>query len=214
MIDLGLDASDLLIASPAYRFNESESQKLRDEPLPQAVTKLYDPSNFSDDVSNDENRNPQILLSDVQIPKNKKVLLRPAASPPPPHSCVCVPPSPTPPISSDTGPIMTFDDPSPSKSRGAYQARTPVKKAMMVRCSLLPTVPPSVSPQKKGRRGVRSRSKAARPIYDLIGAMQSRQQMTERRSQLYLEYKMHQLTSQGISFFGVLGGTPSGPEDM
>ena len=40
MIDLGLDASDLLIASPAYRFNESESQKLRDEPLPQAVTKL------------------------------------------------------------------------------------------------------------------------------------------------------------------------------
>ena len=61
MIDLGLDASDLLIASPAYRFNESELQKLRDEPLPQAVTKLYDPSNVSDDVSNDENRNIQIL---------------------------------------------------------------------------------------------------------------------------------------------------------
>ena len=90
MIDLGLDASDLLIASPANRFNESESQKLSDEPLPQAVTKLYDPSNVFDDVSHDKNRNPQVPLSNVQILKNKKVLLRPAASPPPPHSCVCM----------------------------------------------------------------------------------------------------------------------------
>ena len=55
MIDLGLDASDLLNDSPANRFNESESQQLRDEPLPQVVTKLYDPSNVFDDVSNDEN---------------------------------------------------------------------------------------------------------------------------------------------------------------
>ena len=38
MIDLGLDASDLLNDSPANRFNESESKYLRDEPLPQAVT--------------------------------------------------------------------------------------------------------------------------------------------------------------------------------
>ena len=60
MIDLGLDASDLLIDSPANRFNESESQKLHDEPLPQVIPKLYDPSNVFDDVSNDENRNPQV----------------------------------------------------------------------------------------------------------------------------------------------------------
>ena len=75
MIDLCLDASDLLNDSPANRFNESESQKLRDEPLQQAVTKLYDPSNVFDGVSNDENRNPQVQPSDVQILKNKKVLL-------------------------------------------------------------------------------------------------------------------------------------------
>ena len=141
------------------------------------------------------------------------MLLRPAASPPPPHSCVCVPPSPTPHISSDTGPIMTFDDPSPSKSRGAYQVRTPSKKATMVCRSLLPTAPPSISPQKKGRRGARYRSKAARPIYDQIGAMQSRQQMTERRSKLCLDYKMHQLTSQGVPFFVVPGSIPDGPGD-
>ena len=85
MIDLCLDASDLLNDSPANRFNESESQKLCDEPLQQAVTKLYDPSNVFDGVSNDENRNSQVQPSDVQILKNKKVLLRPAASPPPPH---------------------------------------------------------------------------------------------------------------------------------
>ena len=70
MIELGLDASDLLNDSPANRFNESESQ----------------------------NRNPQVQIPDVQMPKNKKVLLRPAASPPPPHSCVCIPPSPAPPV--------------------------------------------------------------------------------------------------------------------
>ena len=117
MIDLGLDSSDLLKDSPANRFNEQESQKLRDEPLPQAVTKLYYPSIF-DDVSNDENRNPQVQLSDVQILTNKKVLLRPAASPPPPHTCVCMSPSPAPPISSDTGHIMTFEDPPTPKSHG------------------------------------------------------------------------------------------------
>ena len=109
---------------------------------------------------------------------------------------------------------MHFDDPFFPKSRGAYKVHTPGKKATMVRRTLIPpTAPPSVSP-KQGRRGARSRSKAARPIYDPIGAMQSRQQMTERRSQLYLEYKEHQLASHGIPFFGTLGGTPSGPEDM
>ena len=108
---------------------------------------------------------------------------------------------------------MHFDDPFLPKSRGTYKVHTPGKKATMVLHTLIPPTPPSDSP-KKAHRGARSRSKAARPIYDPIGAMQSRQQMTERRSQLYLEYKMHQLTSQGIPFFGVLGGTPSGPEDM
>ena len=69
MIDLGLDASDLLNDSPANRFNESESHKRRDEPLPQVVPKLYDPSNFLDDVSHEENRYPQVRNPDVQIPK-------------------------------------------------------------------------------------------------------------------------------------------------
>ena len=40
MIDLGLDASDLLNDSPANRFNESGSQKLSVEQLQQAVAKL------------------------------------------------------------------------------------------------------------------------------------------------------------------------------
>ena len=123
LIDLGLDTSDLLNDSPANRFNESESQKLRDEPLSQAVTKLQDPSNVFDDDSHDENRNPQVQLSHVQIPTNKKVLLRQAASPPPSHACVCLPPSPAPPVSSDTGPIMTFEDRPTPKKCGTYKAR-------------------------------------------------------------------------------------------
>ena len=213
MIDLCLDASDLLNDSPANRFNESESQKLRDEPLPQAVTKLYDPSNVFDGVSNDENRNPQVQPSDAQILKNKKVLLRPAASPPPPHSCLRMPPSPYPPKSSDIGSTMHFDDPFLPKSRGAYKVHTPGKKATMVRRTLIPPTPPSDSP-KKGRRGARSRSKADKPTYDPIGAMQSRQQMTERRSQLHLEYKKHQMASHGIPSFVNPGGTTSESEDI
>ena len=62
MIDLGLDASDLLNDLPANRFNESKSQKLRDEPLQQVVPKLYYPSNVFDNVSNEENRNPQVQI--------------------------------------------------------------------------------------------------------------------------------------------------------
>ena len=200
------------------RFNEKESQKLRDEQLPQVVPKQYDPSNVFDDVSHDKNRNPQVQilqLSDVQILKNKKVLLRPAARPPPPHTCVCMPPSPTPPISSDTGPIMTFEDPPTPKSSGTYKIRTPGKKAMMVRRAILQPGQPLLSPdRRRDRQSVTYRSKAARPIYHPIGAMQGRQKVTELRSKLCLEYDMHRLTSQGISFFGVLGGTPSGPEDM
>ena len=152
MIGLGLDASDLLNDSPANRFNESESQKLRDELLPQAATKLYDPSNVFDDVRHDENRNPQVQLSDVQILTNKKVLLRPVASPPPPHSCVCMPPSPTPPISSDTGPIMTFEDPPTPKSRRTYKIRTPGKKAMIVRRAILQPAQPLLSPDRRRDR--------------------------------------------------------------
>ena len=108
---------------------------------------------------------------------------------------------------------MHFDDPFLPKSRGTYKVHTPGKKATMVRRTLIPPTPPSDSP-KKGRRGARSRSKAARPIYDPIGAMQSRQQMTERRSQLHLEYKAHQLASHGRPFLGTLGGTTSESEDM
>ena len=53
-----------------------------------------------------------------------------------------------------------------------------------------------------------------RPIYDPIGAMQGRQKVTERRRKLCLEYEMHRLTSQGVPFFGTLGGAPPGPGDM
>ena len=108
---------------------------------------------------------------------------------------------------------MHFDDPFLPKSRGTYKVHAPGKKATMVRRTLIPLTPPSDSP-KKGRRGARSRSKAARPTYDPIGAMQSRQQMTERRSQLHLEYKAHQLASHGRPFLGTLGGTTSESEDM
>ena len=110
---------------------------------------------------------------------------------------------------------MNFDYTPTPKSRGTYKDRTPGKKAMMVRRGLLPSAPPSVSLDKRGhRQSARHSSKAARPIYDPIGAMQSRQQVTERWSKLCLEYEKHRLTSQGIQSFGALEDTPSGPGDM
>ena len=53
-------ASQLLNASPAKRFNESISQKQREELLPQVVSGVYDHSNVFDDAIQDENRNPYV----------------------------------------------------------------------------------------------------------------------------------------------------------
>ncbi len=55
-------ASRLLNDSPAKRINESTSYKLRDQPLSQVAPNMYNPSNVSDDVSHDEDRNPQDQL--------------------------------------------------------------------------------------------------------------------------------------------------------
>jgi hypothetical protein len=43
--------------------------------------------------------------------------------------------------------------------------------------------------------------------------MQSKKEVTERHSQLSMEYKVHQLTSLGIPLFGKLGGAPDVDED-
>ena len=82
MIDLIVNATDLLRDSTANRFNESLSQKLRDDLLPQVVLQLCNPSNIFNDVSHDEHRNPQVLVPVAKIPRDKKTLLRLAASPP------------------------------------------------------------------------------------------------------------------------------------
>ena len=53
------DASQLLNASPAKRFNESISQKQREESLQQVVLGVYDHS-VVDNAIQDENRNPYV----------------------------------------------------------------------------------------------------------------------------------------------------------
>ena len=53
-------ASQLLNASPAKRFNESISQKQREESLQQVVWGVYDHNNVVDDAIRDENRNPHV----------------------------------------------------------------------------------------------------------------------------------------------------------
>ena len=53
-------ASQRLNASPANRFNESISQKQREELLTQIVSGVYDHSNVVDDDIQDENRNPYV----------------------------------------------------------------------------------------------------------------------------------------------------------
>ena len=112
---------------------------------------------------------------------------------------------------------MTFEDPPTPKSRGTYKARTQGEKAMMVRRAIIPPAQPSFSlDRRKDKHSVTHHSKAARPIpkYDPIGALQGRQKVTERRSQLFLEYQMHRLTRQGVPFFVVPGSIPDGPGDM
>ncbi len=67
-------ASQLLNASPAKRFNESISQKQREELLTQIVSGVYDPSNDVDDAMY-ENRNPSsyILYQVAQTMEMEKV---------------------------------------------------------------------------------------------------------------------------------------------
>ena len=85
----------------------------------------------------------------------------------------------------------------------------------MVRRAILQPAQPLLSPdRRRDRQSVSHCSKAARPIYDPKGVMQGRQKVTERRSKLCLEYEMHRLTSQGVSFFVVPGSIPDGPGDM
>ena len=57
-------ASQLLNASPANRFNESISQKQREESLPQVVSGVYNHSNVFDDAS--ETRT-EILTSKIRV---------------------------------------------------------------------------------------------------------------------------------------------------
>ncbi len=62
MTNPGDGASQLLNVSPAQHFNESFnesiSQKQREELLKQIDSGVYDPSNVIDDAIQDENRNP------------------------------------------------------------------------------------------------------------------------------------------------------------
>ncbi len=71
---------------------------------------------------------------------------------------------------------------------------------MMVCRVLLPTARPFSPDRRKDRHIVVTRPKAVRTFanYDPIGAMQSRNEVTELRAQLSMDYKIHQLT--GYSF--------------
>jgi hypothetical protein len=107
---------------------------------------------------------------------------------------------------------MEWDSPLRPNDRGKCTALTPIDKGMKVRSSLLIDPPSSIRPvRKKNRHISASSTKAARGLvkYDPIGAMQRKQEVTEMRSRLSLEYKLHQLTSLGIPLFGKLGGTAS-----
>jgi hypothetical protein len=67
-------ASQLLNASPAKRFNESISQKQREELLTQIVSGVYDHSNVVDDAIQDENRNPYVRYPGAQTLGIEKVV--------------------------------------------------------------------------------------------------------------------------------------------
>jgi hypothetical protein len=67
-------ASQLLNASPSKHFNESISQKPREELLTQVVSGVYDHSNVVDDAIQDENRNPYVLYPGAQTLGIEKVV--------------------------------------------------------------------------------------------------------------------------------------------
>ena len=66
-------ASQLLNVPPAKRFNESMSQKQREESLSQIVSGVYNHSNVVDDAIQDENRNPYVRDQGAQTLGIQKV---------------------------------------------------------------------------------------------------------------------------------------------
>jgi hypothetical protein len=208
-------ASKLLNDSPANCFNDLILYQLRDETLSQVVPKIYDPSNFFDDVSH-ENKTPQVQVRGAQIPKDHKVHLLQAVNLPPQQPCVCAPPSLDSTFSQEA-PVMEWDSPLRTNDCWIYKARTPIVKGMKLRPSLLVKPPSSVSPaRRKNRHIAASRTKAVLipAKYNPICAMQSKREVMKRRSQLSLEYKVHQLNSLGIPLSGKLGGAPNGLGDV
>ncbi len=110
-------ASNPLNVSPVKRFDESSLHELRDQPLSQVALKMDDPSNVFDDVSHDENRNPQVERPAAQIQKDIKVILHHSTSPIQYHPCECKPPSRKIPISLDS-PAMEWRSPPLPSDRG------------------------------------------------------------------------------------------------
>jgi hypothetical protein len=66
-------ASQLLNASPAKSFNESISQKQREELLTQIVSGVYNHSNVVNNAIQDENRNPYVPYQGAQTLGIEKV---------------------------------------------------------------------------------------------------------------------------------------------
>ena len=83
-------ASQLLNDSPAKRFNESISQKQREELLTQIVSGVYDHSNVVDDAIQDENRNPYVRYPGAQTLGIEKVVPCPdiPEAPASPHNII------------------------------------------------------------------------------------------------------------------------------
>jgi hypothetical protein len=208
-------ASQPLNDSSAKRFNELPSYELRDQPLSQVVPKMYDPSNVFDDVSHDENRNPQVQQSGAQIPKDIKVILHQSTSPLLYHPCECEPPSPKIPIS-QVSPAIEWRSPPVQSDRG-HKIRTKIDKGSKVSRTLLLTIRESVSPARRKNRHFAASSIMAvrnKAKYDPISAEDKRQEDEKRRLQLNKEYRVHQLLGLGIPMFGELGDGPADPNDM
>ena len=80
-------ASQLLNVPPDKRFNESISQKQREESLTQVISGVYDHSNVPDDAIQDENRNPYVHDPGAQTLGIQKVVPCPDIPEAPASSC-------------------------------------------------------------------------------------------------------------------------------
>ena len=195
-------ASQLLNGPPAKRFNESISQKQREESLTQVISGVYDHSNVPDDAIQDENRNPYVHDPGAQTLGIQKVVPCPDIPEAPASLCNIIHHEP---INCESkqhleSPIAECDVDYLLKNQNAevHRIRFPDQKGYWPPASPITTSPSPVQRQSRLFSTSRQPSSRKPKLSDSIGVERMRrEEVKARHGRLRKGYGYHQWLGPG-----------------